>query len=164
MFKKIVDFIFNPYTCFVLFTLFLIGYIIFLDEEGAFKKKFLQWGPNDDAIFLGMKMDTWPKVIGLYVTSFLSALFISYYNTVSFDFIHSKLWNPAYTEPIGMSKMFATFIVTLEPIMFFTITTLNFFVNTTFQLQFILFQFLGRGIIDIAYGIYKVNQNIFTSK
>jgi hypothetical protein len=94
---------------------------------------------------------------------FFSSLLTTYYNTVSYDFIHSFIWNPAYKEKIKISKWWTMLIVSVEPLLFWILQTLNFFVNLTMELQYILPKFLGNVLIDIPYGIYKVNQKKYVS-
>lgn len=147
---------------FVIFLIFIISYLVLLDEEGAFKKKFLNFGSSEDSVFLGMKLDTWQKVILVYLIGFVSSLLTSYYGTVSYDFIHSYIWNPAYTKKIKMKKWWVFLIVSIEPILYWILTILNFFINMTMELQYILPKFLGAIIIDIPYGIFKLNQKKFT--
>ena len=83
------DFFFNAKTAFIIFVIFIIIYLIVLDEEGAFQKKFLRFGPSEETEFLSMKLDTWNKVIIVYLIGFFSSLLTTYYNTVSYDFIFS---------------------------------------------------------------------------
>jgi len=152
---------FEPRMAFSIFVLFIMVYLIVLDEEGGFSKKFLNFGPSEDTKFLTMKLNTWKKVIIVYLIGFFSSLLTTYYNNVSFDFIHSYIWNPAYTKKIQLSKTWTSLIVAVEPLLYWILQTLNFFVNLTFELQFILPKFIGAILIDIPYGLYKVGQNKF---
>ena len=140
-----------------------MSYLILLDEESAFKGKFLRFGPSDDSRFLHMKLNTWNKVILVYIIGFLSTFLTSYYNTIAYDFIHGFIWNPAYTKKINMSKKWATIIVSLEPLLFWILSVLNFFIDFTMELQYIIPKFLGACLIDIPYSIYKVNQKKYTN-
>lgn len=90
----------------------------FFEPRIAFADNFLQFGPDDQTKFLGMKMDTWSKVILIYIVGFFSSVLTGYYQTVMFDFIHSKLWNPAFKERLGISKWFASLIVIIEPLLY----------------------------------------------
>ena len=155
-------YLFEPRLAFIIFICFIIGYLIFLDEEGAFKD-FTKFGPDPSIKFLGMKIDTWKKVILVYTVSFFSALLQSYYSTVMFDFIHSKLWNPAYKEKIQISKTWAALIVTIEPLFYWFLTIVQFFITLTMKLQFILPQFLGQFIIQLPYGLMKITEKTFIS-
>ncbi len=105
-----------------------------------------------------MTLDSWDKVILVYVIGFFSSLLTTYYSTVSYDFIHSFIWNPAYTKTIPVSKWWTSLIVTLEPILYWTLGILNFFINLTMELQYIIPKFIGNMIVNVPYGLYKVNQ------
>lgn len=163
MFNFLKKTFFNPKVAFFIFLFFIIGYLVLLDEEGAFQKKFLNFGPSEDTKFLGMKVDTWSKVIIVYCIGFVSSLLTSYYGTVMFDFIHQYIWNPAYTKKIDMSKSFTSIIVTTEPLLYWILQIINFFVKLTMELQYLIPQFLGYAIIDIPYNLYKVSLKKFTS-
>jgi len=156
--------LFNPVIAFSIFVGFIVLYLVFLDVEGAFTQGFLEFGPSKEAKFLNMKLDTWEKVILVYIIGFVSSLLTSYYNTTMFDFIHSKIWNPAYKEKIEMSKTLAYLIVSLEPLLFWILNILQLFINFTMKLQFILPQFLGAVIVDVPYAMMKVGENKFTMK
>ena len=64
----------SPKVVLVLFTLFLVGYIVFLDLEGGFTQSFLHFGPgtnaDNTATFIGVKMDSWSKVGIMYAVGF----------------------------------------------------------------------------------------------
>ena len=152
---------FEPRMAFSIFVIFIVIYLVVLDEEGAFSKKFLNFGPSENTEFLTMKLNTWTKVIIVYLVGFFSSLLTSYYNNVSLDFIHSYIWNPAYTKKIEISKTWTSIIVSLEPLLYWILNILNFFVNLTFELQFLLPKFIGNVLIDIPYNLYKVGQNKF---
>ena len=80
--------------------------MVLLTEEGAFKHKFLNFGPSNHTKFLGLTLDTWDKVIMVYIVGFMSTFLTAYYNTVAHNFIHGFIWNPAYTKKIQMSKIY----------------------------------------------------------
>ena len=160
---KLTKLFFNPKTAFFIFLIFIIIYLITLDKEGAFKQKFLNFGPSKDTKFLSMTLDTWPKVISVYCIGFISSLLTTYYNNVSYDFIHSFIWNPAYTKKINVSKIWTQMIVSIEPLLFWILKILNFFINLTMELQYIIPKFLGNVIIDIPYALFKVNQKSYVS-
>lgn len=163
MIKKIAHLLIEPRLAFIVFTIFVITYLIILDEEGAFKDKFLNFGPSEDTKFLNMKLNTWKKVIIVYIIGFLTALLKKYYTTISYDFIHSYLWNPSYTKKIKISKAWASVIVSVEPLLFWILDVLSFFVNFTMELQYIIPQFLGTLFVEVPYALYKVSQNKFIS-
>ena len=152
---------FEPRMAFCLFVFFMVGYMLFLDEEGAFNN-FFGFGPDPSIRFLGMSLDTWHKVLLVYAVGFISSLLQGYYSTVMFDFIHSKLWNPAYRQRILVSKRWAQTIVTVEPLMDWILDIVQFFVTMTMRFQFILPQLLGQIIVDLPYGLMKIEENKFT--
>ena len=144
---------FNIKTAFIIFVVFIIIYMVTLDEEDAFKQKFLNFGPSKDTKFLNMTLDTWPKVISVYCIGFFSSLLTAYYQTVSNDFIHSYVWNPAYTKKIQVSKIWTQMIVSIEPLLYWILSTLNFFVNLTLEIQYLIPKFLGNVPIQIGMAI-----------
>ena len=146
---------FEPRMAFSLFVFFMVGYLLFLDEEGAFNN-FFGFGPDPSIRFLGMSLDTWNKVLLVYAVGFISSLLQGYYSTVMFDFIHSKLWNPAYQKRIPVSKRWAQTIVTVEPLLDWMLDIMQFFITMTMRVQFILPQLLGQIIVDLPYGLMKI--------
>ena len=152
---------FEPRMAFCLFVFFMVGYMLFLDEEGAFNN-FFGFGPDPSIRFLGMSLDTWNKVLLVYAVGFISSLLQGYYSTVMFDFIHSKLWNPAYQKRIPVSKRWAQTIVTMEPLLDWMLDIVQFFITMTMRFQFILPQLLGQIIVDLPYGLMKIEENKFT--
>jgi len=148
---------FEPRLAFGIFVIFIVVYLIILDVDGAFDKEFLHFGPSDTE-FLNMKLDTWSKVIAVYCIAFFSELLTNYYHAVQGDFIHQYIFNPAYTKTIKISKQWATMILVIEPFLFWILQTLNFFINLTMQLQFIIPKFIGYMIVEIPFVLYKINQ------
>jgi hypothetical protein len=161
MFNILKNFFFEPRIAFFIFLTFIIAYMIFLDEEGAFKD-FLKFGPDPEQKFLGMKIDTWQKVILLYIIGFFSSLLQAYYGTVMYDFIHSKLWNPAYKEKIQISKAWATVICCVEPLLYWLLIIVQFFITLTMKLQFMIPEFLGQIVVNIPYSLLKISEKKFT--
>ena len=164
MFKNIINYFFDVKIAFYIFIVFIIVYLFLLEEEGAFKEKFLNFGPSPNTNFLSMRLDTWEKVILVYIVGFLSTFLTAYYNTVSYDFIHSYIWNPAYTKKIKMTKRMTQIIVAIEPILQWILSIINLFINLTMELQFIIPQFLGEVAIQVPYAFFKIDQKKFNKK
>jgi len=154
--------LFEPRMAFCVFVFFMVGYVLFLDEEGAFNA-FFGFGPDPSIQFLGMRLDTWHKVCLVYAVGFISSLLQGYYQTVMYDFIHSKLWNPAYKERIPMSKRWAKTIVTVEPLLDWMLGIVQFFVTMTMRFQFILPQLLGQIVVEIPYALMKIEEKKFSA-
>ena len=151
-------FLYKPQTAFSIFSIFIIIYLVILGKEGAFSNGFLNFGPSDDTKFLTLKLDTWTKVWTVYSIAFLSSFITTYYRNITFDQVHSLLWNPVFKKRMPISKSLMSVIIIGEPILFWILDILNFFIDLTLELQFILPKFIGSIIIDIPYGIYKANQ------
>ena len=153
---------FEPRIAFYMFVFFIVGYMFFLDEENAFQN-FFAVGPDPSIRFLGMSLNTWNKVIMVYAVGFISSLLQGYYQTVMYDFIHSKLWNPAYKERILVSKGWAKTIVVAEPLLDWMLGIVQFFITMTMRFQFILPQLLGQIIVDVPYALMKIEEKKFAS-
>ena len=166
MFKQLTKFFYNPTTAFFIFIAFILAYLIFLDEEGAFQERFLHFGPSKDpktqTKFINMKLDTWKKVILVYIISFMSAIVNTYYENVIGQFIHQHMWNPA-VKTIEGSKIVTLTIITLEQVIWTAVSIISFFTNMTMQLQFILPSLVGSMITNIPFDIYQASKKKFTS-
>jgi hypothetical protein len=154
----------SPKVALIIFTLFLVAYIVFIDEEGGFSQSFLHFGPGTDAKtttnFLGIKLDSWSKVGVLYVVSFLSALLTTYYQTVMSNNIHSYIWNRAL-KSVPYSRTWTYIVVLMEPFFYQILSVIQFFTNMTMQLQFILPQFLGSLIADVPFTLQRLGEKRF---
>ena len=62
-----------------------------------------------------------------------------------------------------MSKKWTQLIVSTEQVLYWILSTLNFFVTLTMELQYIIPKFLGDIIINVPYQLYKVEQKKFIS-
>ena len=73
----------SPKTILLISTLYLTGYLSFITVEGGFSSQFVHFGPGTDSsnttMFLGIVLDTWPKVYLMYFVSFLSSVMSTYY-------------------------------------------------------------------------------------
>ena len=135
-----VSFFMEPKVVLIMFTLFLVGYMIFLDEEGAFSTGFLHFGPGTGK-FLGINIDSWPKVLALYGVGFFASLFTSYYQWIMANNIHSYVYNQAIKE-VPYSRFWIYVITLMEPFFYQILEIIQFFTNLTMQLQFIVPQFV----------------------
>lgn len=158
MIKKFVKFFSEPRIAFSIFILFIGSYLIILDEEGAFTKQFLTFGPSEDTKFLNILLDSWHKVHVVYALAFFSSLLTTYYNNVSYDTIHSYIWNPLFTDKIKVPKTWVTIISLTEPLLYAILNIINLFINLTGQLQFILPSILGNLIIDIPHNYHNLKK------
>ena len=54
--KVLSNIFFEPRLAFTIFVFFIFGYLVLLDKEGAFTKKFLNLGPDEETKFITMKL------------------------------------------------------------------------------------------------------------
>lgn len=154
--------LFDPNIALVIFICIAIGYLIFLDKEGAFQKKFLHFGPSSDTKFLHFTIDTWGKVIAVYFIGFISALSVSYYTNVTGSYVTGVLLNPAYKDIIKRSEFWSKVIVAVDPIITWIMSTIQIFITLTMQLQFMIPQFFGHIIVAIPANLKSVSLKRFS--
>jgi hypothetical protein len=149
---SILEIFLDPMIALCIFVIFLVGYIIFIDTQGGFSKKFLHFGPGTDdentANFLGVRLDSWNKVIMMYVISFFAAIVTQYYSNAVGSNLHSYVWNRA-TPVIPYSKIQSYIVLFIDPILMEVLSIINFLTTLTLQLQFILPQAVGSYIAYI---------------
>lgn len=153
----------RPQVALVVFIGLLCAYLIVLDKEGAFQKKFLNFGPSPDTSFLNIQLDSWSKVISVYLIAFFSALSLSYYQNIASSYVTGVLLNPAFKDTIRNSEMWSKIMVSVDPIINAIMTAVNFFVTLTMEFQFIIFQLVGTLIITIPSNLRTVSFKKFTS-
>jgi hypothetical protein len=161
--QKMIEYVqkklFHPFMSFFIISSFLTLYLAFLFYEHAFDKNhFLRFGPSKDVVFIGMTIDTWPKVYIIMLVSFFSSLLVEYHQTVMWDFIHSKVWNPAFKEKMPISKSSTMTLLAAEPFISFLLRILQFYVTMTMQLQFILPELVATALVAIPYSFMKANE------
>ena len=134
------------------FTGWVFTFIIILGLMGAFNTKFLHIGPSTDpktqAEFLGAPIDSWERVILLYILGFLSAAFSTYYHAVFDAWLINSVKDPKQKK-LGITRNIVTFLITIDPIVSSINRILEFFVTLTLQLQFLVPQLLGEIVATI---------------
>jgi hypothetical protein len=155
----VLDFFTSPYTAVILFIIFLVGYFIFLDLEGTFfTEGFLHFGPGDSRAtttsFVGIKLDSWKKVVTLYGISFLTGAMSSYYQNV----VTSAMLNPlkAGTQLTKYSQTGLYAVSLIDPLILHCLFVLNLLTTITLQFQFILPSIVGSYITDLPFIIGNV--------
>ena len=158
--------IFTPKVALFVFVFFLIGYLVFLDEEGAFTQSFLHFGPGtsekNTTSFLGIRLDSWTKVGVLYVVGFLSALLTTYYEIVIDQNIDSYIWNRAIKR-VPYSRTWTYLIVIVEPLFYQILEIIEFLSIMTLQVQFIIPQFVGAYIAQVPFTLRMLGTKRFAS-
>ncbi len=158
---KFGHFLFDPKYALIIFIFILVGYLIFLDKEGAFQKKFLQFGPAPDSKFLNITIDTWGKVIAVYAIGLLSAMSMSYYTSVASSYVSGVLLNPAYKDTIKHSKYWGKVLVAIDPVVTWILNSFQFFVTLTMQLQFMIPQLIGHVAVAIPTNLKHISVKNF---
>ena len=163
----LADWLNSPKTIMFISTVFLAGYMAFIQVEGGFSSQFLHFGPgtNEDntTSFIGITLDTWSKVILMYFVSFLSSLMNTYYLYAMTNNLHSYIWNRAMPH-VPFSKKWTYIVILSEPLLMQILQITSFFTTLTLQLQFILPQFIGSAIVEIPFTIAMLRLKTFESK
>ena len=151
---------FNPFHALLVFLFGLLIVLVLLDREGAFED-FTKFGPDDKAHFLKIKLDTWPKVIIVYIISFLCAILQQYFMIViGRGFIGSRILNPNFKK-METNKDQSKFIIYLYPICLWSLNIVTFFVTLTMKLQFLLPYLFGSAIVNNNYLLYELGKKSF---
>jgi hypothetical protein len=163
----LADWLNSPKTIMFISTVFLAGYMAFIQVEGGFSSQFLHFGPgtNEDntTSFIGIVLDTWSKTILMYFVSFLSSLMNTYYLYAMTNNLHSYIWNRAMPH-VPFSKKWTYIVILSEPLLMQILQITSFFTTLTLQLQFILPQFIGSAIVEIPFTIAMLRLKTFESK
>jgi hypothetical protein len=157
----------NPKVAFITFAIWIIVFLLILKDEGIFSKRFLHFGPSTDpetqTEFLGSPIDTWPKVITLYLLGFFSVLFSTYYRDIFETWIINSVRDHKEKQ-IKMSKITAYLLTIIDPVLDNINSILEFFVLLTLQLQFFIPQVLGELFITILSTRAFLSKKKFNSK
>jgi len=164
-YKRLFEYFYEPRIALFIFLGFLILTLVILDVEGAFRNNFFHFGPGKDektqVSFIGMKIDTWPKVLIVYAIAFLTSLLTTYYQNVIGQFIHMYAWNPS-VKTIDYSKRWTYIITGLEPILYLMLEIITFFITLTTQFQYIFIRFLGSFIVSAPFDWLVLGKKTFT--
>jgi hypothetical protein len=137
----IMDIFYNPYILVIFFIIFLIAYFVYLDVEGSFANEFLHFGPGGSVVnsaqFMGITLDSWSKVLTLYVICFTTGLLSTHYDNVVTTTIINRLTDPNVSSiPYSQAGTYA--VVLIDPLIMHSLKVIEFFATLTLQFQFIL--------------------------
>ena len=163
--NQIINFINKPIVLLFIVILFCIGYFLYTSLVGDIQTNFFLFGPvkdeNDNYLpFISFILDSWSKVIMAYILILFSSLFHNYYitnmNQNFFYFLTNKdITKMPYTKSI-------TYIITLlDPFIKTLLYIIEFYATATFQLQFILPQFIGSYISTLPFTLNLLEQKTF---
>jgi len=154
----------NPIIAMTIICFGLVIYIVALDEEGMFSKKFLHFGPGTDApntaTFMGITIDNWKKTISVYLISFIATILLVYYNSSVALYIQSFIRNPAITR-LEYKKPHLTIFLVFEIFILFILNVLSIFTIMTSQFQFILPSLFAYFLIRLPTNLYYLNKKIY---
>jgi hypothetical protein len=161
---KAGDYLGNPKIILGISSVFFTGYITFIYLAGGFNQQFLHFGPGTNAQntaqFLGITLDTWPKVGLMYLAGFLSSLMSTYYMYAMQNNLHSYIWNRAIKK-VPFSKRWTYVVILAEPLFYQILAIISFFTTLTLQLQFIVPQFLGGFIMEVPFAVQRLREKEF---
>ncbi len=157
----------DPIVSMTILCIALVVYIIILDEEKMFSKKFLHFGPGTDSTnttsFMGISLDNWKKTIAVYSISFFTTLLLTFYNSSVVLYINSFIRNPAVAK-LDHKKHHLTVFLVLEIFVLFTFNVLSIFTVMTGQLQFLLPSLIAYFVIRLPTNLTYLNKKIFNEK
>lgn len=165
IFSKIFKVVNNPKFAFIMIWLFFITFFLSQGLTSGFDKNFLKFGPTEDdegnpTTFLGIKLKNWHNVIIAYIVIFFTSVLSSYYKNVIGDNLHAYIWNPAVKE-VKYSKFWTYLVLLIDPIVNIIIYVIKFFATATFQVQYILPQFLASYFISLPFTLKLLNSKTF---
>jgi hypothetical protein len=157
----VLTFFLSPYTAVILFIVFLVGFFLYLDIEGSFENGFLHFGPGDKRAnttsFMGVRLDSWSKVLTLYLICFTVGFMTSYYdNTVTQSLFASIYKRTDQVVPYSMAGAYSVTLV--DPFIIHSLKIIEFLATLTLQFQFILPLFLGEYLGDLPQKLYDLGQ------
>lgn len=141
---------FTTVTAMNLFIVAMISMLIFLDEEGAFET-FINFGPSKDIKFLNLKVDTWTKLMLVYIISFLSAFLRQFFRAnITSGFFSSQLANHA-VKKLDVTRTEAQYLIWTHPVSWWFLSIIGFMVTLSMQLQFMLCALVGSMCAEIPF-------------
>ena len=146
----------------LLFVIFIASVFSFLYVNNSLNN-FLTFGPNKEkpAEFIGMKLDDWEKCYVVMAISFMVAIVSSYTGTVMFEKIWRHLEDDALKKSLETSKSTTQLLQFISPLLWKLEEIIEFYLKTTFQLQYMIPDLIGSMIIDLPYDLYKLSKKTF---
>lgn len=165
--SKIYNFFNNPRTTLILMFIFFLGYYLSIGLTVGFGNDFLKFGPTKDekgkyTHFMGIEMKSWKIVAVVYVIIFLSTVLQSYYQNIVTHNIDSYVWNSA-VKTVPYSKFWTYLILLLDPFIEILLTVIRFYATATFQIQFVIPQFIGSYLTDLPFTLKWLSGKRFIS-
>ena len=166
IFKKIFNFLNHPRTALLIIFIFLFTFFLVEGLTTGFGNNFLAFGPTKDEItgkdtvFMGIKLKNWKKVGQVYAIIFTSTILEVYYNNVVHTNIHAYVWNAAI-EYVPFPKFWTYLVLLLDPLMQIILYIIKFYAIATFQIQYIIPQFIASYFTDLPFVLKWLNGKKF---
>ena len=166
--NKMEQFFNNPKTALLIILIFLIAYFLSEGLTTGFGNNFLAFGPTIDentgkpVAFMGINLNSWNDVGIVYVIILISTILQSYYSNVVYKTIYPYVYNPA-VDIVPFPKFWTYLVLIIDPIIYITLRIILFYATATFQIQYILPQFLGSYIIDLPFTLQWLTGRKFIS-
>ena len=162
---KIFDFFNNPKTALLIMLIFLIAYFLTEGLTTGFGNNFLSFGPTKDEVgeptmFMGIKLNSWSSVSVVYIIIFISTILQVYYSNVVALNIHSYVFNPA-TFDVPFPKFWTYLILLCDPLIEIILYIITFYATATFQIQYIIPQFVGSYITGLPFTLKWLSSKKF---
>lgn len=163
--KKLFNFFNNPKTALLIILAFFLSFFLGQGLTKGFGNNFAKFGPTEDddgepSTFLGIELNSWKNVILAYAIIFLSSMLSSYYHNVVGDDLRAYIWNPA-VKTVKYSKFWSYLVLLVDPLINIILHVIQFFATATFQIQYILPQFLASYFVGLPFTLEWLNSKTF---
>lgn len=166
MFETIKKIFFDIRVSWTLMIIFLISFLIYLGTQGAFKDKkgkdgedaFFHFGTDDNTKFFNMTLDSWDKVGLVYFFCFIISWMSQYYEAIMDFTIYSTVWNPAYKDPMPISKPLTYLFLLSDTFIWWLQKIIVFYVMSIKQFQFLIPTLLGKILAKWPYAMIRINE------
>lgn len=153
--SDIFDFFNNPKTALLIMLFFFLTYFLSQGLTIGFGNNFTAFGPTVDengnpTLFMGIKLDSWLMVGIVYVIIFITTILQTYYFNVIGLNVSAYVMNKAI-ETIPYSKFWTYLVLLTNPIINIILYIIKFYAAATFQIQYIIPQFIASYITEIPF-------------
>ena len=164
--NKIFNFFNHPRTALLIILIFLFTFFLVEGLTTGFGNNFLAFGPTKDektgepTTFMGIKLATWKNVGLVYAIIFISTILQVYYNNVVQTNIHAFVWNAAI-EIVPFPKFWTYLVLLVDPLIQIILYIIRFYATATFQIQYIIPQFVASYFTDLPFVLKWLNGKKF---
>jgi len=155
-YTKIFNFFNSPKIALITILLFFLTYFLAQGLTTGFGQNFLAFGPTEDeytkepTMFMGIKLDSWTIVGVVYVIIFITTILQTYYYNVVSNNLYAYVWNAAIKN-VPFPKFWTYLVLLIDPIINIILYIIRFYATATFQIQYIIPQFIASYIVDLPF-------------